>query len=157
MWDYIIYIIYISNYQLIQHCLDPVSKNPMYHLSQQQDSCSAAEEEGGHHKQCGRLNGRWCSAVDEKYVPYDTYVLYKNMDKPQKNQMDTQNDHFSIVSTQTQEAHLGHKTPKFANCESANCGNEKNKKDLQICKFTIHKLQIWDTLVGIGMSYKPTC
>ena len=45
------------------------------------------------------------------------WMRYDNTDKSQKDQMDTQNDNFSLVSTQTQEAHLGHKTPKFANCE----------------------------------------
>ena len=43
------------------------------------------------------------------------------MDESQKDQTDSQNDHFSLVSTHTQVAHLGHKTPNFANCKSANC------------------------------------
>ena len=57
-------------------------------------------------------------------------MMKDEMDESQKDQMDTQNDNFSLVSAQTQEAHLGHKTPKFENCESVNCGNKKKHKRL---------------------------
>ena len=45
-----LYLIYISNYhndniQLLIHYVDPVSKNPMYHLSQQQVAVAIARLE----------------------------------------------------------------------------------------------------------------